>query len=196
MARLIKFDLVKPLDEVPTTHIFSFDLLATYKDLPPIIFYSSHDDKELYQRSSRLRPHVYLIKPVSGLSLHSSIQGAVKLNEKAVDKDLKVIDGKVFIRSQGKLLSLIPEEILFIQSEGNYCYINIEDKKIVIRSSIKKVLLMLDSTHLAQVQRGYIINTSKVDSFDVTNDEVYIGNNVIPVGRTYKKSIISLLKNR
>lgn len=172
---------------------FAFDLLSTYENLPPIIFYSSYDDAELYKRSSKLSPHVYLIKPVSGLSLHSSIQGALKTQGKAIDQSVE--DSKVFIRYQGKLLSIVPEEISFIQSEGNYCYIHIKGKKIVIRSSIRKVLKMLDSISLTQVQRGYIINILMVDSFDVTNDEVHIGTHIIPVGRTYKKSAISLLKN-
>lgn len=173
--------------------LYAFDFLSQHKDLPPIIFFSSHEDSNLYEKTCILSPHVYLIKPVSSLSIHSAIQGALKNQISFEDKDLKVVGGNVYVRSQGKLVSINPENILYIHSEGNYCSIYMEDKKIVIRSSIKKILEMMNKSYLMQVQRAYIVNLPKVTTLDITNDKIQIGEEILPLGRTYKQKIKAAL---
>lgn len=193
LDRLRKADII--ISDVKLgDNLYAFDILSQHNSLPPIIFFSSHEDSDLYEKSSKLSPHVYLIKPVSGLSIHSAIQGALKNREKYVDKDIKIVDGSIFVRSQGKLVNINPEKILYIQSEGNYCYIYMADKKIVIRSSIKKILGIMNKSYLVQIHRAFIVNLPKVTTLDITNDEVQIGTKTIPVGRTYKKYVKQALE--
>jgi len=175
---------------------YAYDVLATIPNLPPVILVSSHVDIDLYAKCKVLNPHVYLVKPVDKITLKSAIEGALnsKASKTTTTKDLKVQDGKVFVKSKGKYIGIEPSHLMYIKSEGNYCYLFLEGSKVVIRSSLSGVLTVLNSTNIKQVQRAYAINVNHISDVNIAEDIINIGEVRIPIGRKYKKDLLSDLK--
>lgn len=173
---------------------YAYDHLPHQAKLPPIIFISSFPDMDLYDKSNQLDPYVYLTKPVSDVTLQSAINGALKSKREKSREDIKVIEGRVFVRSKGKLRSVDPQKVTYLHSEGNYCYIYTSDSaKIVIRSSISNMLETLNHEPLMQIHRAYVANRLFIESMDISSSTIKIAGTELPVGRSYKKSIRTAL---
>lgn len=176
---------------------YAYDALLKLDNLPPIIFFSSFVDDQLYQKSKSIEPYIYLIKPFDKLTLQSSVDGALRSIRKAISKggDIERDRELVFIRSKGKLISVDPSKVAFVKSEGNYCYIYMEERKIAIRSSIKNVIEKFSSPNFIQIHRAYLINTNFVSNIIVGENVVEIKDESLPIGRKYKKALIEILKS-
>lgn len=174
--------------------VYAFDLLKDIKKLPPLIFVSSYSDDELYQESSKLNPYIYLTKPLSSVCLKSAIQGVLRNVRKRRNNELEIVGSSVFIRSRGQLISINPYEIKYLYSEGNYCFIyTSDDKKRVIRSSLKNIIEKMNYNGLIQVHRSYVINKRFVKNLIISENSISMDNINIPIGGAYKKSAIDFI---
>lgn len=174
--------------------VFAYEILDKYKKTAPIILFSSYVDIDLYNECKKINPYIYITKPVDKVTLKSAIEGALSNKRLKSNNDLKVVDGKVFVKSKGALIGIIPNDVLYVESEGNYCYIYLGDKKIVIRSSLNNVMNVLNTPQIIKAQRGYLINTTKVTNVDISNEFIDIGAHKIPIGRKYKKAVLEHFK--
>ncbi len=177
---------------------YAFDFFKTIEDLPPIIFFSGVKDSSLYDKSKESKPYVYLSKPFDDVTLKSAIEGALRSKKESLfdTEDIQVKEHNLFVRSNGQMINLRPSDIFYIKSEGNYILIFTKSKKIVIRSSIKKVLAKINSDKFMQVHRGYAANISKVDSFNISESYAIINSENIPIGRKFKKLFREKLKEK
>lgn len=175
--------------------LYAFDILKKIKPLPPVIFFSSYRDEELYSQSKTADPYIYLLKPFDLITLRSAVDGALKGHGKRpkAGGDIRRESNTLLIRSKGKLISVDPQKITFVKSEGNYCYINTAERKIVIRSSLHNVLAMIGNADFAQIHRSYVINLNLVGEMNIRTNEVAVADVSLPVGRSYKKDLQVLL---
>ncbi len=174
---------------------FAFNLLKERVGEIPVILFSSYVEPELYEQSKVINPYIYLTKPIDKITLRSAIEGATKKREsKPSSNDIKIEKGNVFVKSRGKLVGIKLREILFVTSEGNYCYIYLESSKLVIKSSLKKAIEVLDYNLLIQAHRGYYVNVSHVEHINISNGTIKIEDHSIPMGRKYKSTIMKLFE--
>jgi len=174
--------------------INSYDILSKLEKLPPIIFFSNYTDLKHYEESKAVRPYIYLTKPVDELTLRSSVEGALKMNVVVPKKggDIHREEDIVFIRSKGKLIPINFLNVQFVFAKGNYCIIHLEDKKIVIRSSIKSVKEKFNNPFFIQIHRSYLININFVDKINIGEGIVDMQNVSLPISRKFKKDLISI----
>ena len=84
------------------------------------------------------------------------------------------------------------DQILFIQSWGNYVKIYMEDETMIVSLSTQKVLEMLPSSQFMRVHRSYIVNKDRVlycSPKELTMDCDTVEMNTVPVGISYRQSI-------
>lgn len=174
---------------------FVFDVLNDKISDTPVVLFSSHVDMELYEQCKKIKPYIYLIKPLDKITLQSAIEGATRRLRSRSLNDFKVEDGRVFVKTKGKLVAIDPNKILFVESEGNYCYIHVDDYKLVVRSSLRGVIELLNNEIFLQCHRGYIVNFNHVTHVNITNDIIKVNVYSIPIGRKYKKSILDHFDN-
>lgn len=82
-------------------------------------------------------------------------------------------------------------DILWVRSDGNYCYLQTEDRKHVMRKSLKQVKEKLPSNVFIQIFRGIIVQKDKIDRIDIQQNYVFIKEHSLPLGRKYKQKIIN-----
>ncbi len=163
----------------------------------PIIFVSAYKEQEIFEKSQMAKPYIFLTKPVDPMTLKSAVDGALreKIEAKQKGGDIQRSDHSVFIRNKGKLVPIKPSELHFVRSEGNYCYLMFENKKIAIRSSLKNILEKVDTKAVIQVHRAYLVNINYVQNLNIGNNEIKVNQTLIPIGRKYKKDLINRMND-
>ncbi|MEE4001167.1 LytTR family DNA-binding domain-containing protein [Tenacibaculum sp. FZY0031] len=145
----------------------------------------------------------YLLKPIDSDDLEETI-GRIKQhykknsNTEKVEKILSSFNEKfnrrkITINTDGKLVFLSQDEILFVESDGNYStiYTTGANKKIVVTKKLKEINLLLPEDHFFRIHNSYIINLNKIKEFLKSDGYVVLENNhKIPVSRQRKSDFL------
>ncbi|MEO9482099.1 MAG: LytTR family transcriptional regulator DNA-binding domain-containing protein [Ekhidna sp.] len=134
---------------------------------------------------------LYLVVLIEGLIL--SIQ---KLREKAkeIDEMQSRLDiqglTELSIRSNRKQVLLPLDEILYIESMGDYVEIHSTKGSYITKEKISSLSDRLPNSFV-RIHRSFIVNKGHVFRFN--KEEIEIADRSIPIGRKYKKSAMDAL---
>lgn len=147
----------------------------------------------------------YLLKPIDSDDLKACLDQIEKnMKSRLVDDKLeksleKLINAssrqsgqKISISNDGKIIFLSPDDIVYCESDGNYCTIFLENRdKIVITQKLKFMEEKLSGFRFFRIHNSYLINLSKVKEFHKTDEYVILSNAVkIPVSRNRKSTFL------
>lgn len=79
-------------------------------------------------------------------------------SEGAVPPPKREGDGRLFIRCDGEIHVMAPEDILWIESDGDYVRLHVSDKSRFVRMSLHKMMEKLDPAHFVRIHRSTIVN--------------------------------------
>ncbi|MGI9547309.1 MAG: LytR/AlgR family response regulator transcription factor [Flavobacteriaceae bacterium] len=188
--------------EMPTMDGFQFIKKLNNNDFPVVITtaYNQYAIKALKNEAID-----YLLKPIDSDDLkdtinkirkfNSRIYTAEKLEKLLLNFNSKSINKKVTFNTDGKLLFLDSEDILYAESDGNYSTVYLQDgQKIVLTKKLKEVNALLPSDTFFRIHNSYIINLSKIKEFLKTDGYVVLkSNHKIPVSRQKKSDFLDLI---
>jgi DNA-binding LytR/AlgR family response regulator len=97
----------------------------------------------------------------------------------------------IFIKTEGKLVRLNNDDILYIESMGDYVKFVTADKKYITHNTIKNLEDKVNKDSFMKVHRSYIINISKID--DIRENDLFIKGNEIPVSKAHKPEVMKRL---
>lgn len=165
----------------------------------PFIFMTSLMDKQTIHEAAKLKPHAYLPKPYKTNELFASIEMAIldKNSSDVEDDNLEddaLKNGCVFVRTKRTtIVKVLLSDIMYFESDKNYCNFYIKEKKYTIRRTLAYVEAQLDSQDFIRVQKSYIVNVRYIAK--VMTASVFLHDNTeIPIGRTYKDGIVGKIK--
>ncbi|OUR94744.1 DNA-binding response regulator [Flavobacteriales bacterium 34_180_T64] len=188
--------------QMPTMDGFQFLDKLTNKDFPVVITtaYNNYAIKALKHEAID-----YLLKPVDSDDLHDTIKkikkynsrlmNSSKIEEVLVDFNSKLEQKKVTLNTDGKLIFLNVDDILFVESDGNYSTVFMADnQKLVMTKKLKEVNAMLPDLYFFRIHNSYIINLNKIKEF-IKNEGYVImqSNHKIPVARQRKSDFLEKL---
>ncbi len=81
--------------------------------------------------------------------------------------------------------------ILFLNSEREYTKINVVSNSFLVLDRLKNFEKRLPRSRFLRTHRSFIVNVSKIERFD--DDFVYVSSHCIPIGRSYKRYVASIL---
>ncbi len=188
--------------EMPTMDGFQFINKLKNRDFPVIITtaYNQYAIKALKNEALD-----YLLKPIDAEDLIHTVYKIKKHNAKSntFDKLEQILlnfnagshQKKVTINTEGKLLFLESDEILFAKSDGNYSTLYLEDgQKLVLTKKLKELNKLLPNDLFFRVHNSYIINLQKIKEFLKTDGYVILrSGQKIPVSRQKKSDFLDLL---
>ncbi len=93
----------------------------------------------------------------------------------------------IFIKSNGKLVRLKNDDILYIESMGDYVKFVAQERKYIVLNTIKNLETKINSQLFMKVHRSYIINASKVDN--VHDNRLFIRDSQIPVSKAFRADV-------
>jgi len=188
--------------EMPTMDGFQFIQKIKTKEFPVVITtaYNQYAIKALKNEAID-----YLLKPIDTDDLNATIAKIKKFNSKnyTAEKLEKILlkfnsdslQKKITINTDGKLLFLESEEILFAESDGNYSTLFLSDgQKILLTKKLKEVNQLLPKDTFFRIHNSYIINLNKIKEFLKTDGYVILqSNHKIPVSRQKKSDFLDLI---
>src|SRR5690606_22778727 len=135
----------------------------------------------------------YLLKPIDSDDLKETVKkikkynsrffNSFKIEEALSNFNSKFDQKKITINTDGKLIFLNVDDILFVESDGNYSTIVTKDgQKLLITKKLKEVNELLPEHYFFRIHNSFIINLSKIKEF--IKNEGYVvmeSNHKIPV---------------
>lgn len=83
--------------------------------------------------------------------------------------------------------------IIFFKAEVDYVNIILQNDKILINDSLSNWVKKLSMYGFVQVHRSFLVNINNIDK--VSGNEIFIKNYRIPIGNSYKKYFLKIIKN-
>lgn len=156
------------------------DFINTLPRKISFIYITAHSDVAMIKEIVKIKPDGYITKPYKKSDLFAAINLVGN----------KVKDSKLIIKDGYKNLIVDFNDVLYVESEGNYINIFCTSKKIVSRQSIDGFMNDLDESVFLRIHRSYIVNLKKVTRF--SKKDINLGAIVLPIARTY----ISIVEDR
>ncbi|SEC38574.1 DNA-binding response regulator, LytR/AlgR family [Tenacibaculum sp. MAR_2009_124] len=174
-------DVEVVLLDINLPDIPGIDFIKTVKNPPQVIFTTAYPHYAV--SSFELETVVdYLVKPFS----FDRFLKAISKAEKLINRQALSEEESIFINVDKTIHKLILNDILYIESARNYISFVTAEKKLTIIDSLKNWKEILSPTQFIQIHKSFIVNSRKVDKFN--SSYVYIQNEKISIGRTYKES--------
>jgi two-component system LytT family response regulator len=187
--------------EMPTMDGFQFIQKLSNKNFPIVITtaYNQYAIKALKHEAID-----YLLKPIDTDDLKDTIVKIKKFNSRnftaekleqiLLNFNSSSINKKITLNTDGKLIFLESDEILYAESDGNYSTIFLTDgHKIVLTKKLKEVNTLLPDDSFFRIHNSYIINLNKIKEFLKTDGYVVLkSNHKIPVSRQKKSDFLDL----
>jgi len=104
------------------------------------------------------------------------------------------MDNYFFIKTGYKIQKILVNEIVYIESMGDYIRFFLEDKKIVTLLSMSKVIELLPKQKFIQIHRSYIINFEKINF--IQNNIISIGKYQLPISKSRKKELMDVINSK
>jgi len=159
--------------------ISGIDFLQKLTPAPLTIFTTAHSEHAV--QSFELDALDYLLKPFS-------TERFLKACQKAKDwLDMRAAaakDSSLFIKTGYEQVKVLLDEIMYIQSAGNYVqFVLTGQKKILARSTMAETAAMLPPENFVRIHRQYIVGKKHIRKIDKTS--VGLDGVSLPVGAGY-----------
>lgn len=140
----------------------------------------------------------YLLKPIDSDDLILTIEKlkADKKNGRTYDaleeRFRSHTNKRIAISIEGKLIFINTDNIIYCESDGNYCRVYLVDKKpLFISKKLKEIEAILPNDDFFRVHNSYVINLKKVSEYLKTDGYVVLDNQKkIPVSRNKKSAFL------
>lgn len=141
----------------------------------PFIFITAHSDVALIQKILQTKPAGYITKPFKKSDLFAQLNLLISKSSE---------NAQIVIKENYQNVIIKHNDILFIESEGNYLNIYTTIKKHLIRMTLEEMFELLSNDNFVKVHRSYVINKTKVTTFN--KKEIEIGEYKIPLSRGFE----------
>ncbi|MCE7054157.1 LytTR family DNA-binding domain-containing protein [Algoriphagus sp. AGSA1] len=163
------------------------DFFKSLEDTCMVIFTTAHSEYAV--DGFNLNAVDYLLKPYSLERFKQAVHKAMEFHQFLSGKT----KNNIFVKADYSIIKIPTQEILFIEAYTDYLKIHrINKKMIVSRMTMSSILEMLPEDFI-RVHRSYIVSIHRIDQRG--NKRLTIGDNEIPIGKTYSKEVQELFKS-
>ncbi|HPF50073.1 MAG TPA: response regulator transcription factor [Draconibacterium sp.] len=182
--------------DIQMPQLTGVDFVRSLPHPPKVIFTTAYRDYAV----DAFELHVvdYLLKPISFERFTKAIQhflidGTQKTQPTETGQSNEERDF-IFLKADKKHYKVNLDEILYIESLGDYVITYTSESKIVSKERISHLAEILPSDRFIQIHRSYIVSINKIES--VGPGFVEIRKKKLSIGRNYKADLSSLLHNK
>ncbi|WP_422360090.1 LytR/AlgR family response regulator transcription factor [Reichenbachiella sp.] len=159
----------------------------------PFIFISSHTDRATLDRAKECKPYGFLVKPFEDddvlVAVEMALSNFSKEQNNNEDNQDFTINESLFIRQKNTAVKVAYDDILYASSDANYCTLYTEDKKFVMRSTLKELENRLDDKRFFRCHKSHLVNLNHLSS--VNSECITIKNVELPIGRDQQALLMS-----
>jgi len=177
--------------DIEMPEMTGIEFLSTFKKLPQIIIISA---REVYAiEAIEFSVTDYLLKPISFSRFFKAVTKAKNISNNNNNVDYE--DGIFFKIVNGSYTKIIFKDILWVEALENYMLVKTITNEYTIHISMKQLEEQLPHKFLIRIHRAFIVNISKIESFDKSNVVIKVGSvkSSIPIGRLFRDNLINRL---
>ena len=168
------------------------DFLESLKNPPRVIITSAYQEYALQAFDGNVTD--YLLKPIRFTRFLKAVN---KLNQQvpvqAMVPGLPFPERKfLYFNVAKKKVKIYLDEIFYIESLREYVRITARETTIMTKFPLSEMEDLFASNNFIRVHRSFIVSKERITAFSAT--EVEINGVQIPIGRTYKDYVLSVLE--
>lgn len=175
------------------------NFIRTINNPPKVIFTTAY--RKFALEGFELNAIDYLLKPISfdrflkGVNkvLHLNFQ-PVNVTHQLAEPILEQSQAFLYLRADRKMVKILFDDIMFIESLKDYIKIVTVNKTVISRQSISSLENMLPKDAFLRIHRSFIVAINRIDSFN--GESIDIAKNELPIGRLFKHEVSNQLVKR
>ncbi|UOQ66145.1 LytR/AlgR family response regulator transcription factor [Hymenobacter volaticus] len=190
--------------DIEMPHISGLELVKLLPNpKPAVILVTTHASFAV--DAFELRVVDYLVKPVSYARFCQAIAHVTEQHQAALPaappvvapsavapNDISATGTDLFVKTNGKLLRINFESVLFIEALSTYVVLVTDKQKHVVGGTLKSIEDRLPFRHFVRVHRSYIVNLHRVESLE--DNMLKLGQHEVPVSRPYQEELTLRLR--
>jgi DNA-binding LytR/AlgR family response regulator len=154
---------------------------------PLIIFTTAYP--EFAVEGFELNAVDYLVKPYS---LERFLTAVNRAFDKLREPDMESGNPrKLLLKADKKLYAVELPSILYVEGQGDYIRIVLEDKKLMVHDTIKNFLHSLPEGMFMRIHKSYVVNLNHIDF--VEGNQVQIKGDTIQVSPVHREELLQRL---
>ncbi|RAJ83479.1 DNA-binding LytR/AlgR family response regulator [Chitinophaga dinghuensis] len=176
--------------DIKMPDISGLDFLTSMPEPPMTVFTTAYSEHAV--KSFELDAIDYLLKPFSlarFIKACNKVHGLWLLKQRQTT--VRDVPEYIFIKSGYEQLKIILDDILYLESAGNYVNFVLKDKKIISRLSMQEAIDLLPESMFTRVHRSYIVANNKIERAD--RNSLYIQHFPVPIGAAFAEAVEELL---
>ncbi len=169
------------------------DFLEALKNPPHVIITSAY--KEYALQGYEMNVIDYLLKPIRFNRFLKAVNKLNQHKEHTLNSSPNTVSTErnfFFFNVGKKRVKVFLDEILYIESLREYVRITTKDKNILTKFQLNEIEDLLSKNNFLRIHRSFIAAKDKITAFTAT--DVEINNKSIPIGRSYKELVLSVLQ--
>lgn len=165
--------------DVNMPDISGLELLGQLKRKPLVIFTTAHSEYALegYEHAAV----DFLLKPFTFARFLKAVE---KVRDRMPDNSKDYF----FVTSGNQKRRISVDEVLYLESRGNYVAYVLKDGEVEVRSTIKEALQQLPASQFQQVHRSFAVALRWIDRIE--DNHVYIGKSAISIGASHRDAFL------
>ncbi|NJL14355.1 MAG: response regulator transcription factor [Microscillaceae bacterium] len=180
--------------DIQMPQITGLEFIKTLAQAPKVIFTTAH--REFAVESYELNALDYLMKPISFERFLVAVRKALPDTDRTPSTPPLVSslrEAFIYIKADNKVFKTRLDEILYVESFNDYIVVRLtQGEALTSYQSLAHLEKSLPTGMFLRIHRSYLINLEHLRAFSATN--VHIGEEELPIGRTYKEEVLKVLK--
>lgn len=191
-AELILLDIQMP-------QLSGIQVLKILNNKVPVILTTAYDEYALESYDYQVVD--YLVKPISYERFEQSVEKYFRYIDQGTNRGVAEDNNKkensnqqhsLFVKSGYKNIRIATDEILYIESKGDYLHIVTGDSSVIKCLENLKDMVKRVPSHFVQTHRSFVVNIDKIDY--VENNRIVIKEQYIPISRAFHAKVMERLK--
>jgi len=168
------------------------DFLKTLTNPPKVIITTAYHEYALQGYEHNVLD--YLLKPVEFSRFLMAVNKLTPKPEQAIPASTDLLKPErefIFFNVSKKMVRIFLDDILYIESLKEYIRVVTKDKSVLTKFQLGQIEEILSKHNFIRVHRSFIVAKDKIDAYTAT--DVEINGKLLPVGRSYKEIVQSLM---
>lgn len=179
--------------DIKMPDISGIDFLKSISSPPMVIFTTAYSEHAV--QSFELDAIDYLLKPFSQSRFLKACNKALEQFELKKGTAISNVSAAyIFIKSGYEQVRIELDDILYVQSTGNYMQFVLPGRKIISRLTMTEVEEILPASEFLRIHRSYIAGKKHVHR--VEKNGIWIKDEMLPVGAAYTHEIEKITGRR
>ncbi len=172
--------------DIELPKISGINFLKSLKNPPIVILTTAFSEYAV--EGFELEVTDYLLKPFPFerfLKAISKVNMAIHVNEAMVNQK------DVFVKVKGILQKIELNDILFVESKGDFSIIRTEKEGYIVNLALRDIVSSFGKS-FQRCHKSYVINMDNVQK--IMGNQIKFSNHTIPIGRVYKEPLLSKIR--